>query len=317
MIAFVLRRLVQLPLILLAVFLLTFSLACLVPGNPIEQDELRRPPPEVEKAMRAQYRLDDPVAFAGDYLFRASGAAWLLGRSSRVFDLGPSLRHPDQSVNDILAAGLPTSLALGTAAILIGLAIGTAAGLAGGLRPDSWRDLVAQVISLVGISVPPFVVGSGLLVWLGVSWRIAPVAGWGGISHVWLPALALSLPMAAYVARLLRFGLLEQLASDHVRTARAKGRSRLGAAWHHAMRNAFLPILSYLGPASAAVLTGSFVIEKVFSIPGIGRLFVEGVLAKDLTLIMGVVLAYSTLLVLLNLAVDVLYRWVDPRIELG
>ena len=206
-------------------------------------------------------------------------------------------------------------MALGTAAILFGLAIGVAAGICGGLRPDSRLDLASQMVALVGISVPSFVVGSGLLLWLGVSWHLAPVAGWGGVGHVWLPAFALSLPLAAYIARLLRYGIIEQMASDHVRTARAKGRSRLGAAWHHAMRNAFLPVLSYLGPASAAVLTGSFVIEKVFSIPGIGRHFVDAVLAKDLTLVMGVVLVYSSLLICLNLAVDVLYRWVDPRIE--
>ncbi len=317
MIGFIARRLAQLPLLLLAIFTLTFTLAWLVPGNPLEQGDGRRPPPEIEKAMREQYRLDDPIAFATDYLAGASGLDWLRGRSERVFDLGPSLRQPDHTVNEILAAGLPVSLALGTAAILIGLAIGVAAGLCGGLAPETRLDDLSQIVALVGISVPSFVVGSGLLLWLGVSWGVAPVAGWGGLAHVWLPALALSLPMAAYVARLLRFGLIEQMASDHIRTARAKGRSRLGAAWHHAMRNAFLPVLSYLGPAAAAVLTGSFVIEKVFSIPGIGRHFVEAVLAKDLTLIMGVVLVYSTLLVCLNLAVDVLYRWVDPRIEAG
>lgn len=317
MTGFVLRRLLQLPLIVGLVFTATFALAWIVPGNPLEQGEGRRPPPEIERAMRAQYRLDDPVAFAVDYLAGASGIDWLRGRSERVFDLGPSLRQRDLTVNEILAAGLPVSLTLGVAAILIGLGVGVAAGLVGGLRPDSPQDLLTQAVALIGISVPSFVVGAGLLVWLAVSWGLAPVAGWGGLSHVWLPALALSLPLAAYVARLLRFGLIEQMGSDHIRTARAKGRSRLGAAWHHALRNAFLPVLSYLGPASAAVLTGSFVVEKVFSIPGIGRHFVEAVLNKDLTLIMGVVLVYSTLLVCMNLAVDVLYRWVDPRIELA
>jgi oligopeptide transport system permease protein len=315
MIRLVASRLLQWPLIVLAIFAATFSLAWLVPGSPLEQAEGRRPPPAIEEAMRKQYRLDDPLAFASDYLAAASGVDWLRGRSERVFDLGPSMRHPDWTVNEILAAGLPVSLTLGLAAILLGLAIGTATGLAGGLRPDSGVDASTQLLALLGISVPPFVVGSALLLWLGVHWRLAPIGGWGGVSHVLLPALTLSLPLAAYVARLLRYGLIEQMATDHLRTARAKGLSRARAAWRHALKNAFLPVLSYLGPASAAVLTGSFVVEKVFAVPGIGKHFVEAVLAKDLTLIMGIVLVYSTLLVGLNLAVDVLYRWVDPRIE--
>jgi oligopeptide transport system permease protein len=315
MIRLVASRLLQWPVIVLAVFAATFTLAWLVPGSPLEQPEGRRPPAAIEEAMRKQYRLDDPLAFAADYLAAASGVDWLRGRRERPFDLGPSLRHPDWSVNEILAAGLPVSLTLGVAAILIGLAIGTAAGLAGGLRPDSGLDFGTQAVALVGVSVPPFVVGSALLLLLGVQWRVLPVGGWGGWSHVLLPALALSLPMAAYVARLLRYGLIEQMATDHLRTARAKGLSRAQAAWRHALKNAFLPVLSFLGPASAAVLTGSFVIEKVFAVPGIGKHFVEAVLAKDLTLIMGIVLVYSTLLVALNLAVDILYRWVDPRIE--
>jgi oligopeptide transport system permease protein len=312
-----LNRLLQWPLIMLAIFAVTFALAWLVPGSPLDQPEGRRPPPAIEEAMRAQYRLDNPIAFASDYLAGASGLDWLRGRRDRPFDLGPSLRHPDWSVNEILAAGLPVSLTLGLAAILIGIAIGSAAGLAGGLRPDSGLDLGTQLVALLGISVPPFVVGSALLLWLGVGWRWVPIGGWGDPGHIVLPALTLSLPMAAYVARLLRYGLIEQMATDHLRTARAKGLSRLQAAWRHAMRNAFLPVLSFLGPASAAVLTGSFVVEKVFAVPGIGKHFVEAVLAKDLTLIMGIVLVYSTLLVALNLAVDLLYRWVDPRIEWG
>lgn len=315
MIRLVASRLLQWPLIVLAIFAATFTLAWLVPGSPLEQPEGRRPPAAIEEAMRKQYRLDDPLAFAADYLAAASGIDWLRGRRERPFDLGPSMRHPDWTVNEILAAGLPVSLTLGIAAILIGVAIGTAAGLAGGLRPDSGLDASTQTIALLGISVPPFVVGSALLLWLGVHWRWVPIGGWGGLSHVLLPALTLSLPLAAYVARLLRYGLIEQMATDHLRTARAKGLSRTRAAWRHGLKNAFLPVLSYLGPASAAVLTGSFVVEKVFAVPGIGRHFVEAVLAKDLTVIMGVVLVYSTLLVGLNLAVDLLYRWVDPRIE--
>ncbi|MCA9296895.1 MAG: ABC transporter permease, partial [Phycisphaerales bacterium] len=144
-----------------------------------------------------------------------------------------------------------------------------------------------------------------------------PIAGWGGVQHLALPALTLSLPPAAYIARLTRFGMIEQLNADYVRTARAKGLPEHRIVIKHSLKNAFLPVLSYLGPAAAAAMTGSFVVEKVFAVPGVGQHFVDAVISKDLTLIMGVVLTYSTMLILFNLTVDVLYRWVDPRIELS
>ncbi|HMN96055.1 MAG TPA: ABC transporter permease [Phycisphaerales bacterium] len=315
MIALIIRRLLQLPAILFVVFLLTFTLAWLVPGNPLENPEGRRPPPEVEEAMKRQYRLDDPVAFFVDYLGKASGIAWLMGAHPRPFDLGPSLRHPDWSVNEILAAGLPVSITLGLSAIALACAIGITAGIVGGLSPGSFADFSTLLIALAGISLPPFVVGAALLIVFAVWLGVAPLGGWGDLAHLALPAITLSLPFAAYIARLTRFGMIEQMSSDHVRTARAKGLSERRAALRHALRNALLPVLSFLGPATAAAMTGSFVVEKVFAVPGIGRHFVDGVLGKDLTLVMGVVLVYATLLVLFNLAVDVAYRWVDPRIE--
>ncbi len=316
MTAQILRRLAQLPVVLCAVLLLTFSLLWLIPGNPMEH-EGRQPPPEIAAAMARQYQLDSPVAFFGGYLARVSGVGWVLGWHDRPFDLGPSLRHPDWTVNEIIAAGFPVSASIGIGAIAMALVIGIVAGLVGGLRPGSWRDAFTQVIALLGISVPSFVVGSLVLVLFAAKWRLFPVAGWGTLSHAILPMFVLSLPFAAYIARLLRFGLVEQMATDHLRTARAKGLSRRSAAWRHALKNALLPVLSYIGPAAAAAMTGSFVVEKVFAIPGLGRHFVEGVLAKDITLVMGIVLVYATLLVLLNLVVDVLYAWVDPRIDLA
>jgi len=312
----VLRRLLQLPFIVLAVYTLTFILAWSVPGNPLENPDGRRPPAEIVEAMRKQYKLDDPVAFYTDYLAKASGAAWILGRAEPgrpVFDLGPSLRQPDWSVNEILANGLPVSMTLGLSAILIALAIGVVAGTVGGLRPGSLADAATQVLAIAGISLPSFVIGSALLMLLAVRLGLFPVGGWGGVSFVVLPAFTLSLPFAAYISRLVRFGMIEEMAADHIRTARAKGLPRWKVAAKHALKNAFLPVLSYLGPATAMALTGSFVVEKVFAVPGIGQHFVDGVLGKDITLVMGVVLVYSTLMVVFNLAVDVLYRFVDPR----
>lgn len=310
------RRLIQLPFILLVIYTITFVLAWLIPGDPLQQDESRQPPAEIARAMREQYRLDSPWSFYWDYLGNATGAKWLVGAHDRPFDLGPSLRHENWSVNEILAAGLPVSLTLGFSAILIACVIGITAGVIGGVRPGSLADFATLLIALVGISLPTFVIGSALLVVFSVQLGVLPVGGWGELRHMALPALTLSLPFAAYIARLTRFGMIEQMSADYIRTARAKGLPERTVILKHALKNAFLPVLSYLGPAAAAAMTGSFVVEVVFAVPGIGTHFVDAVLSKDLTLIMGVVLVYSTLLIVLNLAVDVLYRWVDPRIQM-
>jgi oligopeptide transport system permease protein len=313
----VLRRLAQLPLVLLAVFVLTFSLAWIAPGSPFDDAEGRRPSPEVREAMLRRYRLDDPVGFFVDYLGRASGVSWALGRAPRPFDLGPSLRHPDRSVNEIVADGLPISMSIGVAAIAIAATAGTAAGLVGALRPGTAADAAAQLLAVVGVSVPVFVTGSVLLILFCAKLHWFPVGGWDGARSLVLPAVALSLVPAAYVARLMRASMMEQMSADYMRTARAKGLSRREAALRHAVRNAFRPVLSYLGPATAFAVTGSFVVEKVFAVPGLGQHFVSAVLSKDITLLMGVVLVLATLVVLLNLAVDVLYAWLDPRVSVS
>jgi ABC-type microcin C transport system permease subunit YejB len=177
------------------------------------------------------------------------------------------------------------------------------------------RSILTQLVAIIGISLPSFVIGSALLMLFAVQLGAFPVGGWGGVSYVVLPALTLSLPFAAYISRLVRFGMIEEMGADHIRTARAKGLPRWKVAFKHALKNAFLPVLSYLGPATALAMTGSFVVEVVFTVPGMGQHFVNAVQNKDLFLILGVVLVFSTMLVLFNLAVDVLYRWVDPRIE--
>ncbi|MDY7109167.1 MAG: ABC transporter permease [Planctomycetota bacterium] len=317
MIGLILRRLVQIPFVLLVVYTMTFTLAWLIPGNPLENAEGRRPPEEITQAMLEQYKLDSYWGFYWDYLGKATGASWVLGQHDRPFDLGPSLKHENWTVNEILLAGLPVSITLGLTAILLACAIGITAGAIGGMRPGTWADYLTLLIALIGISLPTFVIGTALLVAFSVTLKLFPIGGWGGFSHLVMPAITLSLPYAAYIARLTRFGMIDQLESDYVRTARAKGVSEMRVVLRHALKNAFLPVLSYLGPAAAMALTGSFVVEKVFAVPGIGTHFVDAVLSKDLTLIMGVVLTYATMLILFNLIVDVMYRWVDPRIELG
>ena len=310
-------RLAQLPLVLLAVYAVTFALAWLIPGNPIEGPEGRRPPEAVAEAMRSQFDLDDPLAFAVQHLGRASGVAWVLGRHERPFDLGPSLAHENWSVNEIVASGLPVSATLGFAALGLALAIGLTLGVAAAVRPGTWIDGLSVGIALLGVSVPGFVTGGLLLGVFGAWLRVVPVGGWGTASHLVLPVLTLSLPFAAYLTRLVRAGMLEELASDHVRAARARGIGEARIVLGHALRGAMPPVIAYLGPALAIAMTGSFVVEKVFAVPGIGTHFVDAVLAKDLTLVMGVVLVYAAMLVAFNLLVDLVLRLVDPRTAPG
>ena len=314
----ILSRVAQIPIILLAVYTLTFMLAWLIPGNPLEKDEGRRPPPAIVEAMQAQWNLDDPWTFYWSYLGDITGVSWLLGdHTGPVIDFGPSLRHENWSVGEIITGQLPVSMMVGISAILLALFLGVGAGTLGGLRPGSWLDRATGSISIIGVSIPAFVIGTALLLVGGVWLQWFPVGGWGSLQHLLLPAVALSLPFAAWIARLTRQGVIEEMQADYIRTVRAKGVSERVVVMHHVLPNALLPVLSYLGPATAAALTGSFVIEKVFAIPGLGMHFVDAVLSKDLTMIMGVVPVYSALLVVLNLAVDIMYAWVDPRIQVG
>lgn len=317
MIALIIRRLAQVPAILLVIYTMTFLLAWMIPGNPLEKGEGRRPPDEIMQAMMEQYRLDSSWSFYWQYLEGASGIRRLRGRSEYIFDLGPSLSHENWSVNEILAAGLPVSMTVGLLAMTLACAIGLVAGIIGGVRPRSVADFATLIFALLGISLPTFVIGTGLLVAFSVMIPLFPVGGWGTPAHLILPAITLAMPFAAYIARLTRFGMIEQMESEYVRAALARGLSERQAALRHALRNAFLPVLSYLGPASAMAMTGSFVVEKVFALPGIGTHFVDAVLAKDITLIMGVSLTFAVILILFNLAVDVLYHWIDPRIRVS
>jgi len=298
-------RLIQLPILLLVIYTVTFVLAWAVPGNPLEV-EGRAVAPEIEAAMRAKYNLESPGDF---YLSYLSGAV--------RGDLGYSLSYRDWTVNELIAQALPISIQLGLAAIIVALLIGVTAGVAGAIRRGTTLDFATLMVALVGISLPTFVTGSVLLLVFAIMIPLLPVGGWGSPGQAVLPVLTLSLPFAAYIARLTRLGMIDVMSSDFVRTARAKGAPGSKVVMQHALKVAFLPVLSFLGPAAAAAMTGSFVIEKVFNIPGMGQHFIDAVLNKDLTLIMGVVLVYATMLIVFNLIVDLAYAWVDPRIELN
>ena len=300
------RRLLQLPLILAVVFAVTFTLVWVLPGNPLERAEGQRPPPEVEQAIKARYNLDSPASFLIGY---AKGAL--------VGDFGPSLEYRGRTVNEIIGEGLPISASLGAAALGVAVFLGTLAGVLGALKPGSALDNTSLLVALLGISLPSFVTGTVLLVIFAGVLRWVPVGGWSSPVDMILPAVTLGLAPAAYIARLIRLGLADIMSSDYLRTARAKGLSHTKALFKHALKVAYLPVLSFLGPAAASVMTGSFVVEKVFNIPGIGEYFVNSVLNKDQSLILGIVLVYATMLIVFNLVVDVAYAWLDPRIELS
>ena len=308
MLRLVVYRLLQLPMILAIVFAVTFVLVWVIPGNPLENAESgKRPPEEVVQAMMRQYNLDSPTRFAGKYL-------------KDVFtkgDFGPSLYYQDQRVSDIITTSLPVSVQVGAAAMVVAVFLGTLAGVAGALKPGSFVDFSSMSMTLIGVSLPNFVTGSVFLVVFATMLRWFPSGGWGRFDQVILPAITLGLMPSAYIARLVRLGLADVMSSDFVRTARAKGLSRNKALFQHALKVAYLPVVSYLGPATASVMTGSFVIEKVFNIPGMGEHFVNAVLNKDQFLILAVVLTFASMLVLFNLVVDIAYAWVDPRIDLS
>ena len=298
-------RLLQFPLILAVIYLLTFWLCWVAPGDPFEGE--KNMAPEVLKNLREQFHADEPAKFLAYYPWRILTAG----------DLGKSMRYRDFSVNDIVRDSLPVSVTLGMFALTIGLVGGVGLGTLAAVRRGGVWDWLSLSLALIGISLPSFVVAAALLMLASQAGGWLPVGGWGGLAKVVLPGLALSLAPMAYIARLTRVAMLDVLGADYVRTARAKGLGKTLVVWKHCLRNAFLPVLSYLGPAAATTLTGSFVVETVFNIPGLGQHFVNSVLNRDRTMILGVVLVYSVFLLTFNLLVDIAYSWVDPRIQAG
>lgn len=301
----IISRLFQLPFILAIIFLVTFSLLMMTPGNPFDKNPDRPMDQETLRRLEERYNFHNPVAFATKYVKDVVTR----------FDFGESLHYRDLSVTQLIKQGLPVSAALGVFALIFALIVGLGAGILGALRPGSPLDFGSLVIALIGVSLPSFVTASILLTLFAGLLQIFPISGWGTPMHMVLPAMALGAAPAAYIARLTRLGLADVMSSDFVRTARAKGLSKHSALMNHAMKVAFLPVLSFLGPAAATTMTGSFVIERVFAIPGLGEHFVNSVLNADRFLTLGLVLIYSTMLIVFNLIVDVAYAWVDPRIE--
>jgi oligopeptide transport system permease protein len=306
--AYLLRRLLQAPLVLLVLASLSFVIVHLAPGGPFAGE--RAMDPEVQHALEARYHLDESIP--RQYLH----FLWSLAHA----DFGPSIStYKGQSVNSVIMRALPTSLLLGALGLLLALLFGVGAGVVAALKPHSARDGITMVMALTVISLPTFVIGPLLALVFGLWLHWLPIAGYHGFlepAYLVLPALALSGPFAGRIARLTRAGLLDVLSQDFIRTARAKGAGEYRIAFRHALALGFAPVVSYLGPASAAILTGSLVIEQVFQIPGLGREFVLSAFNRDFTLVMGTVIVYGVILVACNLAADLALALLDPRTRL-
>jgi oligopeptide transport system permease protein len=281
----------------------TFFMLRFVPGGPFTAE--RQVPPEVLRNLNAYYGLDQPLS--RQYLRYLGG----LVRG----DLGPSFRYSNRTVNEILADKFPVSLELGAWSLAFALALGLTLGILAALRRNTWIDYLASAVGMVGLSVPTFVIGplAVLLFAIQLGWFSA--SGWYVPSDRILPSLVLGLAYAAPISRLTRAGLLDVLHQDFIRTARAKGASELRVVCRHALRGGLLPVVAYLGPAIAGILTGSFVIETIFQIPGLGREFVTSAFNRDYTLVLGTVVLYAALLMALNFLVDVAQAWMNPRIR--
>ncbi|HEY7086999.1 MAG TPA: ABC transporter permease [Tepidisphaeraceae bacterium] len=304
MLRFIVWRILQFPLILAIIYVGTFLLCWVAPGDPFQRTE-RPLAPQVADSLRREYHAETWYGFLFYYPTRM-----LRG------DFGPSFNFPGRSVSQIIRDTFPVSATVGLLAMLIAVAVGTFIGTIAAVyrgRPPDWLSLT---VALLGVSLPSFVVAALLRAIFAFKWNVFPVGTWTwSPKEMILPAAALSLLPMAYIARLTRVSMIDTLSSDYIRTARAKGVSKIKVIFKHALRNAILPVLSYVGPATAVTMTGSFVVETVFQLPGMGDFFVKSVGARDQTMVLGVVMVYSSMLLALNLVVDIGYTLVDPRIS--
>ena len=300
------RLLVAIPTLLL-IATLAFALLHAAPGGPFDTD--RRMLPAIQHAIEARYHLNEPLW--RQYLR-------YLGQLAHA-DFGPSFQYRGTSVNQIIAQGLPVDLTVGACALALALLLGVGVGACAALREGSGWDHASMALAALGISLPLFVVAPLLVLIFAVTLHWLPAGDWvaGSASHLVLPVVALALPYACYIARLMRGSTLEVLSSSFIRTAHAKGLPAAHILWRHALRPALTPLVSFLGPAIAGVLTGSIVVESVFGLPGIGRFFITAALNRDYTLVMGITVLYGALIILCNLLADLCYAWIDPRVRLS
>ena len=299
------KRILGACVVLWAIITITFGLMHAIPGGPFTAE--KKLPPAVMATVEARYHLDDPLwSQYVDYV-----------RHAAVLDLGPSYKYPGKTVNDIIAETFPVSAELGLISLFLAIAAGVLAGMAAAWYKNKWIDYLLMIGATLGISVPSFIMAAVLIQLFAFTWPVLPAALWKGPAYVILPALALAAQPTAFIMRLTRSSLLDALGQDYIRTARSRGIGTRSLICRHALRNALLPVVSYIGPLAAALLTGSFIVETIFAIPGLGRHFVASIYNRDYTVILGITIFYSFLIMFMNLLIDVIYPLLDPRISVG
>ena len=304
MLRFLLSRIAQAVPVLLVVVTATFFIVHAAPGGPFSAD--KAVPPEVIEALEAQYKLDQPVwrqyiSYLGDILRG---------------DFGPSFKYPGRSVNELIMAGIPITAELAFYAMLVALGIGILSGVGAAIRPNTLQDYAPMTLAMIGICMPSFLLGPLLVLVFGIELEMVPVSGWGDIpGDKILPSITLGTGYAAFIARLSRGGMLEILSQDFIRTARAKGLSESTVIIKHALKGGLIPVIAFLGPAFAGLLAGSFVVETIFQIPGIGRFYVQAAFNRDYTLILGMTIFLSTLIIIFNLISDLISIWLNPKLR--
>lgn len=301
---FAASRLLGLVPTLLMLITIAFFLIRVAPGGPFDSEKAL--PDEIRLNLEAKYHLDEPLL---QQYFRYLGQIITL-------DFGPSFQYKDWTVNELIALGFPVSLTIGGLAILLAFFVGCLVGVVAAMRQNTPIDYTVMGLAMVGVSIPNFVIAPFLILGLAVYLGWLPAGGWEwSANYMVLPVITLALPVIAYIARLMRGSMIEVLHSNYIRTARAKGLPEHLIVWRHALKPALLPVISFMGPATAGLITGSVVIERIYSIPGLGSYFVQGALNRDYTLVMGVVIFYGVVIVLLNFIVDLLYAWLNPKIR--
>lgn len=303
MISYLIKKAAILLASLFIIATFTFFLMHAIPGDPFVQEKAI--PEEILKALHKHYGLDQPLYV--QYLKYMKGLV--------TWDLGPSFKYQGRTVNQIISEGFSVSFVLGVEALFLSVCGGISLGTLASLKHQRWQDQMTMVIAVLGISVPSFILASFLQYLLAMKLDLLPVARWGSFSQTIMPAISLAALPMAFIARLTRSNMIEVLQQDYIQTAKAKGLSPIAIVLRHVMRNALLPVVSYLGPLTAAVITGSFAIEKIFGIPGIGQWFVMSITNRDYTVIMGTTIFFSVILLLCIFIVDILYCFIDPRIR--
>ena len=305
MLSYLIKRIGNSIIVLWVVMTVTFFLMHSIPGGPFTEEKSL--PPAVLANIEARYRLNDPLAVQyKDYLCNV-----LRG------DLGPSFKYAGRSVNDIIRESFPVSLELGLESITLALAVGVPAGVLAAYRRNGWQDRTVNLLTTLGVAVPSFVLAALLVEIFAMKLGWFPAAMWNSWASRILPAIAMAAMPMAFITRLTRSSMLDVLGQDYIRTAKAKGLSTVTVLFRHALPNALIPVVTYLGPMAAGVLTGSFVIETIFAIPGLGSYFVTSIYNRDYTVILGITIFYSAIVIFMNMLVDLIYPLLDPRIKLG